>query len=328
MKSQNNYLLIFLIQFLSLFNSNAQNDINKLFFDLPLDSSRDSIYSSIKKYGFKEKKSNRTISQNGRNIKTFYGYLDINTAKNSSVDSIKIQLSTGSSSLENEEYYQNLLIVWNYHHFSNSRTAKKFYQTKKNEIEKIITKKPYHFKSFEDNQLGFRNEFYDEEDDRKISIEFKKEKQEYIVILEYQRNEGEKKLKKQFIQNKKLIFREIDSNNLFQSNNVEQIPITKKCSIKNEKSIECFRNSIISHITGNINFEDFDSINETHRFFLSFIVDKNAEIINIKVIHNNQKLCEEIVKSVNEIHIIEPAFDKGIKVDYLAEFPFYIKFED
>ena len=97
MKLQNKILLIILLQFLSLLNSHAQNDINKLFFNLPLESSRDTIYSSIKKFGFIEKISNRTISQNDKVIKTFYGYLDI---KNNTADSIKIQLSTGSSSIE------------------------------------------------------------------------------------------------------------------------------------------------------------------------------------------------------------------------------------
>lgn len=328
MKSANNYVLIFLMLFLSLLNSYAQNDINKLFFNLPLESSRDTIYSSIKKYGFIQKKSNKTVSQNDKIIKTFYGYLDIKEIGKTSADSIKIQLSTGSSSIENEKYYQNLLIVWSYYHFSNIKKAKKLYQSKKNEIEKIISKKPYHFKNFEDNEkIGFSDKFYDTENGREVSIEFKKEKQEYVVILEYQRNEGEKILKKQFIKKKELIFREVDNQNLFQSFNVEQPPITKRCSIENKKSIECLNNSIGSHILDNVDFEDFELTNGNHKFLLSFIVDKNAEIINIKVIHENEKLCEEIMKSINEIIIIEPAFNKGTKVDYLAKFPFTITIE-
>ena len=183
MKLQNKILLIILLQFLSLLNSHAQNDINKLFFNLPLESSRDTIYSSIKKFGFIEKISNRTISQNDKVIKTFYGYLDI---KNNTADSIKIQLSTGSSSIENEKYYQNLLIVWTYHHFSNVKTAKEFYHVKKNEIKKILYERPYHFKNyFEDSNIttGYSDKFYQEKDDREVSIEFKRGKKEYIVIF-------------------------------------------------------------------------------------------------------------------------------------------------
>lgn len=329
MKSQNKNLLIILIQFLSLLNSYAQNDVNKLFFNLPLESSRDTIYSSIKKYGFIEKHSNRTISQNDTVIKTFYGYLDIKTSRNILADSIKIQLSTGSTSIENEKYYQNFLIVWSYHHFSNSKTAKNFYKTKKIEIEKIISKKPYHYKNFEDSiKTGFSDKFYDAEDDRKVSIEFKKEKQEYIVILEYQRNEGEKKLKKQFIKKKELIFREIDNKNLFQAYNVEQVPITKKCSTENDKSIECFKESISRHISRDIDFDTFDLTSGMHRVILKFVIDKNAEIINIKVVHKNSKLCEEIMKSINEINVIEPAINKGIKVDFLADIPLTITIEN
>lgn len=329
MTSQNKILLIILIQFLSLLNSYAQNDINKLFFNLPLESNRNTIYSSIKKYGFIEKLSKRTVSQDDKIIKTFYGYLDIQTSRNILADSVKIQLSTGSSSIENEKYYQNLLIVWSYHHFSNIKIAKKFYQAKKIEIEKIISKKPYHFKNFNDNtKTGFSDQFEDAGDDRKVSIEFKEEKKEYVVILEYQRNEGEKKLKKQFIEKKQLIFREIDNKNLFQSNNVEQVPVTKKCSTKNEKSIECFRESILSHILRDVDFEAFDLTSGIHRIVLNFIIDKNAEIINIKVTDTNSKISEEIIKSVNEINIIEPAINKGIKVDFLAEIPLTITIEN
>ncbi|MNL18581.1 hypothetical protein D3C87_1397310 [compost metagenome] len=54
---------------------------------------------------------------------------------------------------------------------------------------------------------------------------------------------------------------------------------------------------------------------------LNFIITKNNEIINIKVLHPNKKLCEEVMQSINRMNIIEPAMNKGIKVDYLAEIP-------
>jgi hypothetical protein len=315
------------MQFLSLLNSFAQNDINKLFFNLPLDSSRDTIYSSIKKYGFIEKKSNGVISQNGEVIKTFSGYLDLKTSRNILTDSIKIQLSTGSSSVENEEYYQNLLIVWSYHHFSNIKIAKKFYRDKKNQIKRITTEKPFHYEHFENNiETGFSDRFYGL-NDKKVSIEFKKEREEYIILLEYIRNEGEKKFKKQFNKEKELIFREIDSINLFQSNNVEQLPVTKKCSDENEKSKECFENTVLKHILSDVDFENFDLTSGRHRIFLNFIIDKNREIINIKVSHTNKMLCEEIIKSIKGINIIEAAINEGIKVDFLVNISFVVTIE-
>jgi hypothetical protein len=327
MKSRNKYLLIILLQFLIVLNLNAQNGINKIFFNLPLESSRDSIYSAIKTYGFKGIHSNRTITQNDRLIKTFYGYLDIKSLKETSIDSIKVQLSTGSTSVENEKYYQNLLIVWSYYHFSNVKTAKEFYQVKKNEIKKMISEKPYRFKNyFEDGNItiGFSDKFYEEEGDREISIEFKRGRQEHIVILGYQRNEGEKKLKKQLLPKKQLIFREIDIKNLFNFSNVEQIPVTRKCLEKNDKSAECFKNSIANYIGNNLDFEEFSLNPGTHRIPLSFIIDKEAKIINIKVFHSNAKLCEEIKNSINEIKISEPAINNGIKVDFRVEIPLNI----
>jgi hypothetical protein len=77
-----------------------------------------------------------------------------------------------------------------------------------------------------------------------------------------------------------------------------------------------------------VNFGNFGLTNGTHIFFLSFIIDKNTEIINIKVIHPNEKICEDIIKSINEIDIIEPALKNGIAVDYLAKFPLKIGLED
>ncbi|RKR05339.1 hypothetical protein C8C83_4683 [Flavobacterium sp. 90] len=316
MKSQKGIFLIILIYFLSLLNSYAQNDVNKLFFNLPLESNRDTIYSSIKKYGFIEKHSNRTVSQDDNIIKTFDGYLDTKTSGNVLADSIQIQLSTGGTILDDEKYYQNLLIIWSYYHFSNAKTAKIFYRDKKLEIEKIIPEKPVNYKNSEDK-------IKTDKDDRKVSIQFKREKQEYIVRLEYLRNEGEKKLKRQFVK-KEFIFREIDSKNLFLANNVEQVPITKKCSTKNDKSIECFKESIANQIWTDVDFYTFGLTPGAHRIFLKFVIDKNKQIINIKVNHKNSKLCEEITRSINQINIAEPAINKGLKVDFLAEIPLTI----
>lgn len=331
MKSQNRNILIILIYFLSLLNSYAQKDINKLFFNLPLESGRDSIYCSIKKYGFIEESTNRTVSQNNKIIKTFSGYLDVKTLGNTLADSIKIQLSTGSSFIENDNYYQNLLIVWTYHHFSNVKTAKEFYQVKKNEIIKIVSEKPYHFRNYFDDgtiTAGYSDTFYEEKGDREVSIELKRKKKEYIIILGYQRNEGEKKLKGELIPRKELIVREIDSKNLFQSNNVQQVPVIEKCSTENDKSIECLKRSIAGHISNDIDFEPFGLTAGAHRVFLKFVIDKNAEIINIKVSHKNTRLCEEIMNSINELNIIEPAINKGIKVDFLVDIPLTITIEN
>jgi hypothetical protein len=316
---------------LSLLNSYAQKDINKLFFNLPLESGRDSIYCSVKKYGFIEESTNRTVSQNNKIIKTFSGYLDVKTVGNTLADSIKIQLSTGSSFIENDNYYQNLLIVWTYHHFSNVKTAKEFYQVKKNEIKKIVSEKPYHFNNYFDDgtiTAGYSDTFYEEKGDREVSIELKRNKKEYIIILGYQRNEGEKKLKGELIPRKELIVREIDSKNLFQSNNVDQVPVIKKCSTENDKSIECLKRSIAGHISNDIDFESFGLTAGAHCVFLKFVIDKNAEIINIKVSHKNTKLCQEIMKSINELNIIEPAINKGIKVDFLVDIPLTITIEN
>jgi hypothetical protein len=330
MKSQNRNILIILIYFLSLLNSYAQKDINKLFFNLPLESGRDSIYCSIKKYGFIEESTNRTVSQNNKIIKTFSGYLDVKTLGNTLADSIKIQLSTASSFIENDNYYQNLLIVWTYHHFSNVKTAKEFYQVKKNEIIKIVSEKPYHFRNYFDDgtiTAGYSDTFYEEKGDREVSIEFKRKKKEYIIILGYQRNEGEKKLKGELIPRKELIVREIDSKNLFQSNNVQQVPVIEKCSTENDKSIECLKRSIAGHISNDIDLDDI-GLTGAHRVFLKFVIDKNAEIINIKVSHKNTRLCEEIMNSINELNITEPAINKGIKVDFLVDIPLTITIEN
>ena len=80
-----------------------------------------------------------------------------------------------------------------------------------------------------------------------------------------------------------------------------------------------------------MNDVDFHTFNLTpgkHRIALNFIIDKSKNIINIKAFHPNNKLCEEIIKSTNEINIIEPAINKGIKVDYLAEIALIISIDN
>ncbi|MDR6761933.1 hypothetical protein J2Y38_002144 [Flavobacterium sp. 2755] len=322
MKSQNKKIVIIIIHFLCLLNSYAQNDINQLFFNLPLQSSRDTIYSSIKKYGFIENHRNRNVFQNDQIIKTFYGYLDLKSSEKAlvAVDTIKIQLTIASTSSEIDKYYQNLLIVSSYYHFLDPRAAKLFYRDKKIEIDKITAEKQLHQKNFSDHaETRVSDKFVDAQNE-KVSISFKREQPGHIVIgLEYERNEGEKKLKHEFIPKKELVFREIDIKNLFRSNNVEQIPLTKKCAVKNDRSKECFKESIINHIWNEVEFDSFNLTPERQRIAINFIINKNKEIINIKVEHPNRKLCEEVMNSINEINIIEPAINKGIKVDYLAE---------
>lgn len=334
MKKKRKEFLVVLILYLSISKVYSQNDINKLFFNLPLESNRNTIYSSIKNYGFIEEKVSETISQNDSIIKTFYGHLDKEKYIDTLADSIKIQLSTGSSFIENEKYYNNLLIIWTYYHFSNIKTAKKFYKTQKNKISKITSLKSNTFENIENNiKTGFSDIFYDSENNKIISVKLKKQRQEFIVILEYQRNEGNKKLKKVFSTvvlppiKKELKFQEIDYSKLFQYHNVEQIPITNKCSAKNEKSRKCFENTFAMQIIRDIDFEDFNLTSGEHKINLKFIINKKGTIINIKVHHKNDKLCKLIQESVNKVNIAEPAINKGIKVDYITYLPLTIKIE-
>ena len=320
MKLRNRKTVIYLILFLNLSHSYSQNDISRLFFSLPLESSRDSIYSSIKKYGFIEKKSHGTVLRDDNVVKTFSGYLDKNAFRDVLADSIKIQLSLGSITSEVDKYYHNLLIIWSYYHFSNARAAKIFYRDKKIEVDKIMSEKELLYKNFTENaKTGLNDKPNTILDNERVSIAFKRALNECIVVLEYQRNEGEKKLKGEFIKKKELIVRELDDKDLFKANNVEQVPITKNCSYKNQKSLECFKESIARQIQNDIDFTDFNLASRDVRFRLSFVVTKDHEIINIKVIHPNKKLCEQIMHSINKINIIESANNKGTKVNYLAE---------
>ena len=98
---------------------------------------------------------------------------------------------------------------------------------------------PEHHADFADADAALQK-MYDAEDGKNVSIAFTRKKPGYIVVtLEYQRYEGEKKIFRQFRSKKELVFREIDPKNLFNYNNVEQVPITKICSNKNDKSKFC-----------------------------------------------------------------------------------------
>ena len=94
-------------------NSFAQNkELNKLFFNIPLYSSRDSIYNFFDNVSFITKEENKyRVTKNGSEIKTFNGFHNKIETIDRMLSSIHFQLSTGTIYKEGASSNRNVVVV-------------------------------------------------------------------------------------------------------------------------------------------------------------------------------------------------------------------------
>ena len=102
-----------------------------LFFELPINESRDSISTFCDSSDlFKKKKSSHISTRDGKTLKTYYGKLitvdDQFIEKN--IDSAKIQISTGSTWDEENSVSLYIVPITSYFYFSQKESAEKYYK--------------------------------------------------------------------------------------------------------------------------------------------------------------------------------------------------------
>ncbi len=89
-----------------------ERKINDFFYGVPLEQSRDSIYSFYTKTSFISKLPNGKLTdRNGKVIKTYFGYINNPKMFNKTIDSIYLDLSSGASKNEGEEKITHLLVA-------------------------------------------------------------------------------------------------------------------------------------------------------------------------------------------------------------------------
>ena len=311
---------------------NAQNEIETLFLDLPINSSRDVIYNRIEKVAVTSQTKN-TIIGRGEKIKTYNGFLNENKKNqiNKVSDTISIDLSTGRRNL-GKNTYQDLLIISINYHFSNKQDAYKFFLKKKKEIDVITNEESHHYdNSFENidksvRYNGFSEKWFNLYDNHTdLDITFKKNTENnFTVALKYSRNEGQPKFTEQYmIETKKITEYNINKDSIYTIENLDNIPLPAECNpdLGKDDLIKCFDNSIRKYV-----FRKFDmniaSDNLTigeHRMSSKFIIDKFGEIVNIMVRSENKKVSTHLKKVLNNIPKMKPGTygGKNVNVSYL-----------
>lgn len=136
---------IIVLYLLISYNCLAQNnELNKIFFDIPLHSSRDSIYNFCTNSSFITKVKNRgLLTKKGVEIKTFNGYHNKLESVDSKLDSIQFQLSSGSKTTEGEEGHKELLVFFIDYIISDKKYSKVKYEELKTKLNEFAKKTSY-----------------------------------------------------------------------------------------------------------------------------------------------------------------------------------------
>lgn len=198
------YLKILLV-LITYLGYSQNTTTNNLFFKIPLNEPRDLIYQyCIDSNLFIKDTDENKIARNGKEIKVYSGSLKNLTPEliKRKIDSVQIQLSTGSSSFEKEKEpkeSKNLLIFWSYYYLTDSLSAKNQYLEFKKQISKICKAKPYHFQDFikeendvEERLVGYSEKWYFNNDvnlEMVLKYQIIEENKKYLIGLEYSRFE-------------------------------------------------------------------------------------------------------------------------------------------
>lgn len=111
---------------------------------------------------------------------------------------------------------------------------------------------------------------------------------------------------------------------------IEQVPLIEGCetvfNIKEQK--ECFSNKINEHVMKNFNTElanNLDLEKGVKRIFVSFKIDVNGDVVNIKARAPHKDLEEEAIRVINLLPKMTPGTDKGKQVNVPYSLPITFK---
>lgn len=194
--------LILLFSLITYFGYSQDNDLNAIFFNIPLNESRISTYEYLSDSTLFIKAVNqRKLMRKGEEIKIFSGHLKELSFEliKEKIDSVEVQLSSGNVSIEGEKESKELFIFWTYFYTSDIKSAQRKYNKLKKQISKICKEKPYYFKNFEiaenedvEKEVGYSEKWYFM-NKANLEIELKytilKENEKYLILLGYSRNE-------------------------------------------------------------------------------------------------------------------------------------------
>ncbi|UAB76138.1 M56 family metallopeptidase [Mesoflavibacter sp. SCSIO 43206] len=111
---------------------------------------------------------------------------------------------------------------------------------------------------------------------------------------------------------------------------IEQVPLIEGCetvvNLKEQK--ECFSNKINEHVMKNFNTELANNLGlekGVKRIFVSFKIDVNGDIVNVKARAPHKELEEEAIRVINLLPKMIPGTDKGKQVNVPYSLPITFK---
>lgn len=111
---------------------------------------------------------------------------------------------------------------------------------------------------------------------------------------------------------------------------IEQVPLIEGCetlvNLKEQK--ECFSNKINEHVMKNFNTElanNLDLEKGVKRIFVSFKIDVNGDVVNVKARAPHKDLEEEAIRVINLLPKMTPGTDKGKQVNVPYSLPITFK---
>jgi len=194
--------LIILFSLITYLGYSQDNDMNKIFFKIPLNKSRISTYNYLSDSTlFIKEVDQGKFTRKGKEIKIYSGHLKELSSEliKEKIDSVEVQLSSGNVSIEEEKESKQLLIFWTYYYTSDIESAQRKYKKLKKQVSKICKEKPYHFKNFEiaenedvEKEIGYSDQWYfKNETNLEIELKYKilKENKKYLIRIGYTRYE-------------------------------------------------------------------------------------------------------------------------------------------
>jgi hypothetical protein len=185
-------LLLFIV-LVSCNSFSQNNELNKLFFNIPLYSSRDSIYNFFDNATFITKEKNKyRVTKNGIEIKTFNGYHNKIETVDKKIDSIHFKLSTGSKSKKGESNNKNLIVVSLNYKINDKRISEDSYEKIKEQIIDVLKLNPTGSNKDVDNKkkkIGISC-YWILENEEIVQLEYRIiNKKEYKIRIEFNRIE-------------------------------------------------------------------------------------------------------------------------------------------
>lgn len=114
---------------------------------------------------------------------------------------------------------------------------------------------------------------------------------------------------------------------------INSIPIAEDCndSMNQTQLKACFKNYVKGFFEKNFNPEKFKNIglenNTKHKAVIGFIINKEADIKNIYVLHHNELIKSELSKIAEQLNIVSPSYKNGKPYDIKYEIPIYFLIE-